>query len=87
MLWPSQVSGLARLAVSRSFALCTPTGSGKTLVANLALVKELLLAAPADGKPSPLALYIVPSRALAGEVEAKLSAEFRGEITDVAVWS
>ncbi|UIJ44763.1 DEAD/DEAH box helicase [Sphingomonas cannabina] len=81
VLWPSQVSGLARLAAGRSFALCTPTGSGKTLVANLALVKELLLTAPADGKPSPLALYIVPSRALAGEVEAKLSAEFRSEIT------
>lgn len=81
VLWPSQVSGLARLATGRSFALCTPTGSGKTLVANLSLVKELLLAAPAIGKPSPLALYIVPSRALAGEVEAKLSGEFRGEIT------
>lgn len=81
VLWPSQVSGLARLAAGRSFALCTPTGSGKTLVANLALVKELLLAAPAAGKPAPLALYIVPSRALAGEVEAKLSGEFRDEIT------
>ncbi|KTQ84213.1 DNA helicase [Aureimonas ureilytica] len=81
VLWPSQVSGIARLAAGRSFALCTPTGSGKTLVANLALLKELLLAAPATGKPAPLALYIVPSRALAGEVEAKLSGEFRGAIT------
>src|SRR3546814_11211869 len=28
----------------------------------------------------PLALYIVPSRALAGEVEAKLSSELRGDV-------
>ncbi|GGB23265.1 hypothetical protein GCM10011380_11210 [Sphingomonas metalli] len=51
--------------------------SGKTLVANLAIIKELLLREPAN-LLGPLALYIVPSRALAGEVEAKLSAELRG---------
>ena len=38
VLWPSQVRGLDRLLQSSSFALCTPTGSGKTMVANLALV-------------------------------------------------
>lgn len=70
ILWPSQLRGLERLLTSSSFALCTPTGSGKTLVANLALVKELLLGA--EGNLAPLALYIVPSRALAGEVETKL---------------
>src|SRR3546814_11049403 len=59
--------------------LCTPTGSGKTLVANLALIKELLLRDHDDGL-GPLALYIVPSRALAGEVEAKLSSELRGDV-------
>lgn len=78
ILWTSQLHGLERLLQDDSFALCTPTGSGKTLVANLAIVKELLLRA----EPSmigPLALYIVPSRALANEVEAKLTAELGRE--------
>lgn len=73
ILWPSQVQGLERLIERDSFALCTPTGSGKTLVANLALVKELMLVE--EQEFAPLALYIVPSRALASEVETKLTAE------------
>lgn len=73
ILWSSQRAGLARLLENSSFALCTPTGSGKTLVANLGLVKELLLRD--RGEVVPLALYLVPSRALAGEVEAKLTSE------------
>lgn len=73
ILWSSQIHGLGRLLESSTFALCTPTGSGKTLVANLALIKELLLAS--DDVLAPLALYLVPSRALAGEVEAKLTSE------------
>jgi len=73
ILWQSQKQGIERLLGNSSFALCTPTGSGKTLVANLAIVKELLLLA--DGTIASLALYIVPSRALAGEVEAKLAPE------------
>lgn len=79
VLWASQIKGLDRLTAGRAFALCTPTGSGKTMVANLALVKELLLTQQEPGAAGRLALYLVPSRALAGEVEAKLSAEFRGE--------
>ncbi|WP_264076652.1 DEAD/DEAH box helicase [Rhodopseudomonas palustris] len=75
VLWTSQIQGLDRLAEASSFALCTPTGSGKTLVANLALIKELLIAERSALEPAPLALYLVPSRALAGEVEAKLTAE------------
>lgn len=73
ILWSSQRAGVNRLLENSSFALCTPTGSGKTLVANLGLVKELLLRD--HGEVVPLALYLVPSRALAGEVEAKLTAE------------
>ena len=73
ILWSSQRAGLVRLLENSSFALCTPTGSGKTLVANLGLVKELLLRD--HGEVVPLALYLVPSRALAGEVEAKLTSE------------
>lgn len=67
ILWTSQLHGIDRFMETSSFALCTPTGSGKTLVANLALIKELLLRSHPDGL-GPLALYIVPSRALAGEV-------------------
>ncbi|MGO8063908.1 DEAD/DEAH box helicase [Rhizobium leguminosarum] len=77
VLWQSQHQGIERLLQNSSFALCTPTGSGKTLVANLAIVKELLLTG--DGLLAPLALYIVPSRALAGEVEAKLAGELGRE--------
>ncbi|MBE7731153.1 DEAD/DEAH box helicase [Komagataeibacter sp. FXV3] len=79
ILWTSQIYGLDRLLREASFALCTPTGSGKTLVANMAVIKELLLREH-DTPLSPLALYIVPSRALAGEVEAKLNAELGGEV-------
>lgn len=77
ILWTSQREGLARLLTEESFALCTPTGSGKTLVANMALVKELLLRAEED---DPLALYLVPSRALASEVESKLSSELSNDV-------
>jgi len=80
ILWTSQQHGLQRLLQEDSFALCTPTGSGKTLVANLALVKELLLQED-EGLLGRLALYIVPSRALAGEVEAKLTSELGRDIT------
>lgn len=79
ILWTSQIRGLDRLRKSSAFALCTPTGSGKTLVANLALIKELLL--PVEEDISPLALYLVPSRALAGEVEAKLTSELGRDLT------
>ncbi|WP_175762460.1 DEAD/DEAH box helicase [Burkholderia anthina] len=78
ILWSSQRAGLRRLLTNSSFALCTPTGSGKTLVANLGLVKELLLRD--HGEVVPLALYLVPSRALAGEVEAKLTAELGADL-------
>lgn len=79
ILWQSQQDGIERLLNQSSFALCTPTGSGKTLVANLSILKELLK--QQDNLLSPLALYIVPSRALAGEVEAKLTGELGAEFT------
>lgn len=75
ILWQSQKQGIERLLGNSSFALCTPTGSGKTLVANLAILKELLILRDGNELLAPLALYIVPSRALAGEVEAKLTGE------------
>src|SRR3546814_20093466 len=58
--------------------------SGKTLIANLALVRELLLR-EADGL-APLAMYLVPSRALAGEVEAKLRSELGSDMTITALY-
>lgn len=77
VLWPSQLAGIERLLEQSSFALCTPTGSGKTLVANLAIIKELLLVD--DQLIEPLAIYLVPSRALAGEIETKLTREMGKE--------
>lgn len=84
ILWASQIQGLDRLLRERSFALCTPTGSGKTLIANLALVKELLL--EHWEAPAPLAMYLVPSRALAGEVEAKLRSELGNDMVVTALY-
>jgi hypothetical protein len=70
LLWPSQQEGVARLVQGGSFALCTPTGSGKTTIAELALLDALY----AETAPTaPLAIYLVPSRALAAEVEARLA--------------
>jgi len=84
ILWTSQLHGLDRLLHDSSFALCTPTGSGKTLVANMALVKELLLRGHVG--LAPLAIYLVPSRALAGEVEAKLRSELGSEMIITALY-
>jgi hypothetical protein len=70
--WPSQARGIARLAVNDSFVLCTPTGSGKTTVAEIAILQSLFSGQLLPGA-APLVMYLVPSRALAAEVEAKLS--------------
>jgi len=76
--WPSQISGIERLVhAGESFALCTPTGSGKTTIAEIAILAALF---PASGQlptDSQLAIYLVPSRALAAEVEGKLSRVLR----------
>lgn len=75
--WPSQQAGIARLAEPGSFALCTPTGSGKTSVAELAILQSLFTASVVPDRPEPIAVYLVPSRALAAEVEGKLTRVFR----------
>ncbi|MFC3746808.1 DEAD/DEAH box helicase [Paenibacillus sp. GCM10012306] len=75
--WSSQIKGIDRLKTDKSFALCTPTGSGKTTIAELAIIQSLF---KSDNKSLteltgvyPIAMYLVPSRALATEVESKLS--------------
>lgn len=73
LTWPSQVVGIERLLTGESFLLCTPTGSGKTTIAELAILRGLM-SDPAETKEvAPLAVYLVPSRALASEVEQRLA--------------
>lgn len=73
--WPSQQQGIDKLADGQSFVLCTPTGSGKTTVAEIAILQSLFLLREdaSSATMAPLAMYLVPKRALAAEVEAKLA--------------
>ena len=84
LVWPAQAAGIERLRENSSFVLCTPTGSGKTTVATLAVVQGLF-SRPTNVppglillEPASLVLYLVPSRALAAEVEARLSEDLQG---------
>lgn len=47
LAWPAQVQGLERLSRPGAFALCTPTASGKTTIAELAILQGLFRAEPA----------------------------------------
>jgi hypothetical protein len=84
LVWPAQAVGIERLETDSSFVLCTPTGSGKTSVATLGAVQGLFAVArpnEVDGEvatPSNLVLYLVPSRALAAEVETRLAQDLKG---------
>ncbi len=80
LAWPSQIRGFNGLTTENSFALCTPTGSGKTTVAEVAILhslfKENRNSGPDDLADIPnnlMVIYLVPSKALASEVEAHLS--------------
>jgi hypothetical protein len=74
LAWPSQVQGIAKLKEYSSFALCTPTGSGKTTIAEIALLQSMFIQSGEDEPlDSALALYLVPSRALAAQVEGRLT--------------
>jgi hypothetical protein len=77
LTWPSQQRGIDKLTEGRSFALCTPTGSGKTRVAEVALLEGLFQPRNVSLDGAPLCLYIVPTRALAAEVEGKLGSVLR----------
>lgn len=84
LVWPAQAAGIERLRANSSFVLCTPTGSGKTTVATLAVVQGLFADSPDDPSgltslgPGNLVLYLVPSRALAAEVEGRLAQDLKG---------
>lgn len=77
LVWPAQRAGIDRLAANDSFVLCTPTGSGKTTIATLAAVQGLFVAPPNPLLAENLVLYLVPSRALAAEVEARFTEDLR----------
>lgn len=93
LLWPSQQEGIRRLASGSSFAMCTPTGSGKTTIAELAIVKTLYRVEEEESPngsqnlkgDAPLVLYLVPSRALAAEVEARLAIDIGSIDPDVTI--
>ena len=86
LTWPSQLEGINQLVSGKSFALCTPTGSGKTRIAELAILQGLF--SEKSSEQSQIVLYLVPSRALAAEVEDTISQVFQGlKIHDVTVTS
>lgn len=79
LAWPSQVRGIRSMQGGGSFALCTPTGSGKTTIAELGILQSLFaLGQEVDPAHAPLVLYVTPTKALAAEVEAKLAGVVRG---------
>src|SRR3546814_273684 len=84
LVWPAQAAGIERLRANSSLVLCTPTGSGKTAVATLAVVQGRFADPPDDPfdlaalGPGNLVLYLVPSRALAAEVEGRLAQDLKG---------
>ena len=64
-LRPSQTKSIkAGLFEGNNLLVCTPTASGKTLVSELAILNTLL--SPTK-KGRPMAVYVVPLRALASE--------------------
>lgn len=84
IVWPAQATGISLLGAGTSFVLCTPTGSGKTMVATLGVVQGLYADQLDDPfglgelAPGNLVLYLVPSRALAAEVENRLAQDLKG---------
>ena len=59
---PPQVESLPIVLSGKNLLLAAPTASGKTLVAQLAIIKKLI-----ETEPGSRAVYIVPLKALASE--------------------
>jgi replicative superfamily II helicase len=72
-LWSSQVEAIdaGLLGPEGSFVLSLPTGSGKTFLAQLAIISAL------DSDPAAWVAYLAPSRALVREVHRKLGDALR----------
>ncbi|MFL5483812.1 MAG: DEAD/DEAH box helicase [Gemmatimonadaceae bacterium] len=88
LAWPSQIRGIESLLANRSFALCTPTGSGKTTIAELAIIQSLFGNAGHESEheeQAPIAMYMTPSRSLAAEVERKLAQVLHGVAAESVV--
>lgn len=87
LLWSSQKIGVERLASMDSFVMCTPTGSGKTTVAHLAVLQTLFstISQSDDSEITPLVIYLVPSRALAAEAEYRLEQSIRPIAEEIIV--
>ncbi|ABN78476.1 DEAD/DEAH box helicase [Cereibacter sphaeroides] len=85
LVWPAQAEGVRRLAEDDSFVLCTPTGSGKTTIATLGAVQGLFAERADAFSAENLVLYLVPSRALAAEVETRLAEDLRGVAAEPVV--
>lgn len=74
-VWPSQRQVLDAGLLDRArpnLTICMPTSAGKTHTAEWAVLDAMTWVRPLRGQP--LAVYIVPSRALAAEVERHLRA-------------
>lgn len=82
LTWPSQIQGIENIINDKSFALCTPTGSGKTRIAEIAIIHSIL---KKNNTSNPIVLYLVPTRALAREVEHTFNNVFRKLITNLHI--
>lgn len=85
LVWPSQTAGVHSILNMRNFALCTPTGSGKTSVAELAILQALFNRTAETSIDEPIALYMVSTRSLATEVEKRLSRTVRRLSTETPI--
>ncbi len=78
ILRPAQVKSIKKgLFDGKNLLVCTPTASGKTLIAELACIKSVL-----EGKGK--AIYIVPLKALASEKCRQFRARY-GKIAKIAL--
>ena len=75
LTWASQRKGISALQEKRSCVICTPTGSGKTTIAEIAILSGLF--PEKTSEIAPIVVYLVPKRALAAEVESSLSKLFK----------
>ncbi len=72
-LWRSQSHVIENINDGRSYCIKMPTGSGKTRIAELAILKFLT---DTQDEPGKKCLYVAPYRALAVELEQSLRQSF-----------